>query len=66
MYLFSNIGSAFILRKISSKENDILEYTYKLQTNEYKEVDLIERIQKAETAPIHPILMQAIKLNGEK
>ncbi len=34
--------------------------------NEYREVDLIERIQKAETAPIHPILMQARKLNGEK
>ena len=34
--------------------------------NEYKHTDLIERIQKAETATIHPILMQAQTLNGEK
>ena len=34
--------------------------------NEYKQIDLIERIQKAETAPIHPILMQARQLNGAR
>ena len=34
--------------------------------NEYKQTDLIERILKAETATIHPILMQAQTLNGEK
>ena len=34
--------------------------------NEHKPIDLIERIQKAETAPIHPILMQARQLNGAR
>ena len=38
-YIFSTIGTEFILRKTFSKENDIFEYTYKLQTNAYKEVD---------------------------
>ncbi|MBT5574515.1 MAG: NAD kinase [Alphaproteobacteria bacterium] len=33
--------------------------------NEYLDTDLNERIHKAETAPIHPILMQAIKSNGQ-
>ena len=34
--------------------------------NEYKQTDLIERILKAETATIHPILMLAQTLNGKK
>ena len=34
--------------------------------NEYKQTDLIERIQNAETAPIHPLLMQARQINGEQ
>ena len=34
--------------------------------NEYKQTDLIERIENAETAPIHPILMEARKLSGER
>ena len=33
--------------------------------NEDKETDLVERISKAETAPIHPILMYATKFNGQ-
>lgn len=39
LYIFSIIGTDFILRKTYGKEKDILEYTYKLQTNAYKEVD---------------------------
>ena len=33
--------------------------------NEDKQTDLVERISKAEIAPIHPILMHAIKFNGQ-
>ena len=33
--------------------------------NEDKQTDLVERISKAETAPIHPILMHATKFNGQ-
>ena len=33
--------------------------------NEDKQTDLVERISKAETAPIHPILMHANKFNGQ-
>ena len=33
--------------------------------NENKQTDLVERISKAETAPIHPILMRGTKFNGE-
>ena len=33
--------------------------------NEDKKTDLVERISKAEAAPIHPILMHATKFNGQ-